>query len=455
MENPNTKYLAENFPEIEPMQFYRELFPAGELEQRGEYLKGVYHGVAVQVVGKKRAKRYSICDDLHPIDELIQQDEFLIISPVSYCGKQQVQKNARFLYALAFDVDGLIIKDGEPQGLKNLIHQCFNAEFHPIPTYIVSSGNGVHLYYLLEKPLALFPNVMKQLHDYRTYFTKRIWNEYVTTLSKEPQFESVTQSFRAVGSICKDGVNRVRAFKCGERVSIEYLNSRVGGLGSPRFTDFAYKSELTLRQAQEKFPDWYERRIEQKQPRGAWTCKQDLYDWWLRQIKSGATVGHRFYCVMCLAVYARKCAVRLEQLERDAYSLLLLFDSKSPADGSNDFTDEDIAKALEAYSADYITFPRDTISELSAIPIQANKRNYRKQELHLRGARAIQEINDETGLWRNKNGAPTKKDAVISYYLEHKTANHSEIANALGVSRPTVIKWLKWYRDEQSKSGDE
>ena len=35
---------------------------------------------------------------------------------------------------------------------------------------------------------------------------------------------------------------------------------------------------------------------------------------------------------------------------------------------------------------------------------------------------------------------------------EHPEANHSEIARALGVSRPTVIKWLK--DDEQASPAD-
>lgn len=42
----------------------------------------------------------------------------------------------------------------------------------------------------------------------------------------------------------------------------------------------------------------------------------------------------------------------------------------------------------------------------------------------------------ETG----ENRRPT---LVREYAAEHPDANHSEIARALGISRPTVIKWLK------------
>ena len=63
--------------------------------------------------------------------------------------------------------------------------------------------------------------------------------------------------------------------------------------------------------------------------------------------------------------------------------------------------------------------------------------------MHLARARTVQEFDDPDGAWRNKDGAPTKADLVREYAAEHPDANHSEIARALGISRPTVIKWLK------------
>lgn len=45
-------------------------------------------------------------------------------------------------------------------------------------------------------------------------------------------------------------------------------------------------------------------------------------------------------------------------------------------------------------------------------------------------------------------GSGEKRDIIRAYACEHPDANHSEIAKALGVSRPTVIKWLRdWKRD--------
>ena len=444
MVNPNTALLESRYQEVSPLEFYRDLFPVGELEPRGKQIQGMYNAIAVKVVGKRRAERYTVCDDLEPIDQLVSGNDFVVISPVSYAGKAQSQRNARNLYALAFDLDGLIVKDGDPVGLKNLIHQFGVADpaFHPTPTYIVSSGSGVHLYYLLLKPIPLFKNVLEQVYRYRRYFTQRLWNRYVTTLSRDPQFESVTQPFRAVGSVAKDGEQRVRAFRVGYKVTIEDLN-RLCVDDAAKIKTFAYKSDLTLDQAKEKYPDWYHERIELKRPVGVWAIKRDLYDWWLRRIRLEASLGHRYFCIMCLAIYAQKCGISREELERDAFSLIDLFDSQSPADGSNSFDEADVIKALDAFDPSYITFPRDTISLLSGIEIIPNKRNYRKQEIHLARARAVQSIDYANGEWRNKNGAPTKRDQILECAADHPDWSHSRIAKELGVSRTTVIKWLK------------
>lgn len=44
------------------------------------------------------------------------------------------------------------------------------------------------------------------------------------------------------------------------------------------------ESKLTLDQAKEKYPEWYENKVV-KGIRSYWTVKRDLYDWWIQQIK--------------------------------------------------------------------------------------------------------------------------------------------------------------------------
>jgi transposase-like protein len=44
---------------------------------------------------------------------------------------------------------------------------------------------------------------------------------------------------------------------------------------------------------------------------------------------------------------------------------------------------------------------------------------------------------------RYHGGAPTKEEKIKAFAAANPGLNHSQIARALGVSRPTVIKWLK------------
>ena len=435
-------WLSLRYPEDSPRGFYRALFPSGELERRGEYVEGRYCGIAVQVVGHNRAKRYSVTDDLTIVDFLTDTDDFCIMSPVSYAGKTQRQEMARFLYAVTFDLDGVRIRDGEPVGLIDLLHQTTltNAYALPVPTYIVSSGTGLHLYYLLSRPVPLFRNVIEQLVRLRRALTRKIWNDVVTYLSDNVQYESVTQGFRMVGTATKDGAERVRAFRIGEPVSLDYLNSFVSE--DDRVTTFAYRRNMSLDEAKERYPDWYERRVVAGKAPGTWTVKRDLYDWWKRKIDEGAVEGHRYFCIMALAIFAQKCAVPEDELISDALGFVPLLNSRSTTD-LNPFTESDVMKALEAYNASYQTFPRHTIEELTAISMPANKRNGRKQVEHLRRARAVQAVDYPDGEWRNKDGAPTKKDAILDYKKKHPEASNSEIARVLGCSRTTVIKWLR------------
>ena len=82
------------------------------------------------------------------------------------------------------------------------------------------------------------------------------------------------------------------------------------------------KSRLSLAEAKEKYPDWYERRIVKKERRGRWTVKRDLYDWGRHRIGGEIRVGHRVYGIMTLAIYAKKCGVSEGGLRWDAFCFL-------------------------------------------------------------------------------------------------------------------------------------
>ncbi|MEG1132406.1 MAG: hypothetical protein RSD77_08805, partial [Romboutsia sp.] len=313
----------------------------------------------------------------------------------------------------------------------------------PMPTYIVSSGTGLHLYYVFEKSIMLFPNVVKQLQKYKKELTRIIWQGYITKLEDNVQYESLFQGFRMVGTITKKG-ERARAFETGDRVTMEYMNKFVDE--EFKADNFVYKSNVTLDQAKEKYPEWYERRIIKKQPKGTWTVNRAVYDWWKKRILKEANTGHRYYCMMMLAVYARKAGIELDELENDAFSIMEKFD-KLPADADNPFNEKDVIDALQAYDDRYITYPINSISYLTDINIEKNQRNYQKQEYHLEEARAIRDIRmrRQGKKWTDGNGRPkgsgTKEHIIKEYRDNNPTARKSDCIRDTGLSKMTVYKW--------------
>ena len=455
-DRPVDNWMIDNgFEQVGYREFYRDLFPAGELETKGMSGKtGLYNALATQIRGKgteqERARRWVVTDELDVIDYLAKTDDFCVMAPISYAGKSRSAKNARNLYALVLDLDEVrTTSDGHLSGMDLLWR--WMTKLHggpawdlavPVPTYIVSSGTGMHLYYLFERPIPLFPNVVEQLRRMRHFFIDMIWKRDITALHNKRQYESVTQAFRMVGSITKSG-ERVTAWRTGERVTIEYLNKHIrphDTTPSSQVTHFAYKRRgLSLEEAKEKYPDWYERRVVQGQPRSTWTTHRGLYEWWKDTMYERASEGHRYFCMMVLAIYARKSGVPFDELKADALALIKRMNDV----GESLFTEEDTLNAIRAYEDQYITFPRHIIQDLTAIPIPPNKRNGRPREQHVEIMNAIRDVLYPDESWRNTAGAPIKRELIRQYAREHPDANHSQIARALGVSRPTVIKWLR------------
>lgn len=433
------EYLQQYFDELEPKEFYRAIFPAGELATHEEQkTKGKYNAIAVELLpqedNKVNARRYIVTDELDMLDELLQKDNFIIISPISYAGRSREAAAARFIYGIAIDLDGI----EREQNLIDLFYQIENGLL-PKPTYIVWSGTGIHLYYKFIEPIPAFNNITRQLADLKQGLTKEIWNKYITSLYEKPQIQSLFQGFRMAGGVTKGG-SRTRAFETGEAVDIEYLNEYV--LEKFKVKDITYKSKLTKSRAKELYPEWYEKRIVQQQPKGTWTCKKDLYNWWKRRILEEAKTGHRYYCCMVLAIYAKKCGVSREELEQDAFSLIEPMELLT-TESNNHFTREDILAALELFNDSYITFPIDTIVQLTSLPIEKNKRNGRSLENH------IQMVNNTRKFRRDvlkeneyaNSGRPTKEEEVKQWQRQNPNGTKAECIKQTGISKPTVYKY--------------
>lgn len=455
------RYL--NFEEVTPWEFYQDIFPEGELGNWGdtpeERIPGEYTAIAVEITNEKTAKgktlvrRYTISNEMDQLDLLLGSKNFCVMAPISYAGKSRVSKNARFMYALCVELDGLIVdKNGNQKGLNALIQLWTQRiDWLPEPTYLVCSGNGLHLYYVFEKPIPLFKNVVDSLKKYKEELTFKLWNRHVTELhtADKVQYESVFQAFRMPGTLTKKG-EVATAFRVGKKVSIKYMNHFVK---PENHIALVYKSDLTLAKAKEKYPEWYERRIVQGDKKiKKWDYKSqkghkgdEMYNWWLRRIEHEAVLGHRYYCLLMLSIYALKCDISQERLEDDCFRLMKIFDEKS-TENTNRFTEKDVLDALQAYEDDsLITYPVNSIANRSGIHIEKSKRNKRSQSKHLAGARALQAIDDPDGAWRNKDGRPkgsgTAQETVLEWRKNNPEGRKAACIKETGLAKMTVYKW--------------
>ena len=448
--------------EVSAMDVYRDMFHLGEgFLQKENEAPGEYKANPIAYWKNKDKEkghfRIMFEDTFEETLRELQKADFAILNGISYFGRKNVQEHASKMYAMIFDLDGV-----DDRKLNAFLSGAFRADAYPIPNYIILSGHGVHLYYVLDEPIPLFPNIKLQLKEFKYALTEKIWNEY-TSNYKDKQKQGINQGFRVIGGKTKEGADEsiVRAFQMHTHpFSLSLLGEYVPEEHRVDEKKLFRESKLTLKQAKEKYPEWYEKVVVDgdRRPR-KWDISGKvhgdnpyaLYDWWKRQIDSGATYHHRYFNIMCLAIYGAKCDVPEDKVRADAYGLLQFMNDIQPDDP---FTEDDIESALECYDARYCTFPIKDISTISGIVIPRNKRNGRKQADHMKLMHTMKKLKKELGEEMNEgrpSGSGTKEALICQYCIDNPDAKVSQIAKDLGVSRTTVYKFMPSIEDAIKK----
>lgn len=440
--------LQERFEQVTPYAFYRDVFPEGSLGVRGDYetrRPNCIFTMTRHEDDKVYARNSIVFDDLK---ELAETDgaEFAVTSPVSYRGRNRTAANAHHLWGFCIDLDGV--------GMDQLLDFLFQVENKvlPAPTYLVNSGHGLHVYFLLEEPISLHQYLHQPLNDFKHGLTKIVWNAYTSFIDTEKrQFQGIFQGFRMPGTQSKLGKRYpVVAFRVGNKTSIDYLNEFVEE--AHRLTELeGYR--LPLAEAKEKYPEWYQKVVvEGNKRRRKWDIAgkvhgdnpHALYDWWLSKIRAGAFDGNRYNCIATLVTFAVKCDIDKDKVLTDALELVPWLNTLTQTE-KNAFTDKDVYDAFTYFDDSYATYSIRAIEARTKIKIERNKRNGRSQKDHLKRARAVQTVDYPDGEWRKGNGRPngsgTAQEKVAAYRAEHPEASVTEVARALNISRTTAYKW--------------
>lgn len=443
-------------------QFYDDIF-YGQLEphrEPGDYRTGEYGGIAVEVIpqpdGSTKGHRITFTQDGELYDLIDASENFILTSPITYAGYKRTAENARMLCAMAIELDDIVPDSG--------IHELFyswereNAPL-PRPTYVVCSGNGVHLYLAFDRPIRLFKHNYEKLTKIKYNLTRRYWTKYVCTMEHKRktgrltgtdedaiQYEPLVQGFRAVGSRTKSGAICL-AFRTGPKISVQYLNQF---FTRPEFIldeheVYGYpKGKTPIAEAKEKWPDWYQKRVVEHQPRDHYHRNRGLYDWWLKKILTPdmVTVGHRYYCLENLCALGVQCDIPKKEMYADARRVAAYMDSLT-TDPKNPFTKSDYRSALKTYRAhgDSAFMRRvEYVSFKTGIPIERAKRNGRPQEIHLELARGIKKLKMSIGE-DVAGGRPTAQTKVQDWRREHPDGRKVDCIRDTGLSKPTVLKW--------------
>ena len=456
------EYLSAQFEEVGGCEFYEELFPdnetTGEHKERHDYSKpnAVYLYWDEE---RNRERRRIMLKDAWKQDymEYVEENPLTLCSGLVYRGRSNKLEHAQRMNALIFDLDGVGLGElrnlflrfgGDPEKLRRL----------PMPTFLILSGTGLHVYYVFREPIDLYPNIKVQLKSLKYDLTFRMWEYKGTSKLKAIQYQSINQCFRMVGSINDKHGTRLVAFRTGERVTLDYLNAYAKPENRVDINKPFRPSKMTRAQAKEAYPEWYERVVVNGQKgRKKWDIAGKvhgsdpyaLYHWWLRQI-GGIEGGHRYFFLMCLAIYAYKCGVPKKQLRQD---MKKAFAELQKVKHENALTEDDIRSALEAYDKEYYNFTISDIEALTHIRIEKNKRNGRKQEQHVKIMNAIRDIEHPNGEWRNKYGRPSAQAQVQEWRKLHPEGRKSDCHRDTGLDPKTIRKWWDYEPKVQFEDG--
>lgn len=444
-------FLESHFKESAAADFYRDLFPEGSLQKHGEdYEDGKGNIVATSICkdDKKKTRSWIVTDDQEDLKNVFGI-EFGLVAPLSWFGKTHKKTNAHELFAYAIDIDYVDL-----QRLKNLVKQ-FRTGVQLPPNYLVSSGKGLHLYYFLEKPVPLYHNLVEMLSQLKKDLIRRLWNDTTSLKPERPDITGIFQGFRCVGCMSKLGEGYpVRAYKItSHRYTLEELakmaRSKVDVSLVEKKPEWRPKKDrISLEEALEKYPDWYERRILKKeQPQKVWHSNPKLYEWWKRKIMDEVKSGGRYYSLLALCSFGRKCGIPDEQIKADAWSFLDELEKRTD-DEMNHFSKSDVEDALEGLNNPSIALAtRQWISEHTKVEIHPNKRNGRTRAENLEIARFIRDKNQEKkgSKW---NGRKSAEEDFYNYLGSTDNPTCADFCEKTGRKKSVWYKYKKIYDDE-------
>ena len=365
------------------------------------------------------------------IDEAMEQCEGrndVLLGGCTYFNNWISKRSAKDIYSFIIDMDnvysGILLN-----ALQN-DWKTANDEPLPMPTYIVNSGTGLHLYFVLEEPI---PNYHISTENLDKLYRALAIQQTTKRLSLNKQVQWFGQDFRMAGGLNKYNWKNT-VFRVGKKWDIDELGKSVG-LKDVHFVRYGEKRT--------KKPTG-QRKTRLK--RQGWKTNRAFYDYTLRNCRDKTKEGNRYTSMCALSVIAWKCDVSREELERDLISLLPDYNKGA----ERQIKEKEIYSAMKMYNSKAMLTQRESLENWQGWEYKPIKRNGLKQKDHLEIARAIQTIKDrqQGKNWRKGNGRKSQKNIVLEWLKSHPNGKKVDCIRDTGLSKTTVYKYYEKVRCE-------
>lgn len=425
--NRKTEMMDALLEQIDVYTFYEELFFDLELV------------VPVIKFDEEEGNRIHSCQVNEAIETAENQDNYLLGS-CTYFNDFVSRKTARDIYGFIVDLDGVsydlchrLCSDGWKDKEGNEI---------PCPTYVVNSGNGLHLYFLFQEPLPYYKRDSKFINE----LYRRLALCESNMEDTEPDVHWFGQNYRMVGSNNKYGMPN-KAYKLGDRWDIQdladYFHVEHEFSGITAFM-------LDKRLAFENMPD----RMAFLSNGTRWFVNRSFYDSVLALCYKNVKEGHRYQSFMALTCIAYKCRVDKAELENDLKELLVFYNSL----GDEQVLEAEISYALRMYNFNAVSTRAVVLEEWLGFSFKRYNRHRdpalrfpkkKTDEMRAAGKLSNMEVyaqrkRDELypdGSWRNSGGRPSYKDRILTWRKSHPEGRITDCAAETKINRKTVSKW--------------
>src|SRR5690625_4903584 len=252
--------------DVDGYEFYKFIFPnnerSGEMNTDFSKPNAIYLYKNGDETSERKMIRRIMLSDTWEDDYInnVEMNEKALCSGLAYVGRANKIQSATKMNAMIFDIDGVDLS------LLDVLTQRFTDKVQirsiPYPTFTVLSGTGVHLYYVFDEPIPLYPNIKTQLKALKHDLTRRFWDYGGTSRIRNIQYQGISQNFRMVGSVNEKYGNVITAYRTGDKISLDELNQHT--FYEENRVDLRYKfrpSKMTLEEAEKRYPDWFERVI--------------------------------------------------------------------------------------------------------------------------------------------------------------------------------------------------